>query len=565
MLPRSLSLQKLLTPHSKRNLVFTLLMIVSVGGAHSLSAIAQISQPTPTTQSTAQATQNRSLSLEDAIEVAEQNNQDLKIARLRVQQSEESLKAAKANKLPIVSATGSLFRSENSTFQANPGGAINTAEQGRIQQQTAANAQQQRQLARFQFQQQLQRLQSQLQRDTDLSQQDNVNQQISELAQRANQSTQLPVTGGETPFSPFQGFNPSTSIRINDGIRNTIQSNVSVNYNILTGGQRSAQIRAVRKQLELSKLDVLRLRQQLRLNVANDYFDLQEVRALMRVALSAVTNAEQTKINTELTEQAGLSTKFEILQADVQLANAQQNLNLAEGLQQTAQRQLAETLSLEPTVRLVPSDEVAPRGEWATALPKSIVTALKNRVELQQILLNRDIEKESRIIVRAAKRPNLTSFAGLTASASSVANQAREGFEGGINYNVGLQVSLNAFDGGEIKAQLKEINERIKIAETQYDDQKNTIRLAVETSYSALQQNGRNIVTSQGALGLAEESLELARLRLKAGIGTQLDVIQAETDLTQAQGNVISAVLDYNRALASIARETAYVLPIEDN
>ena len=192
------------------------------------------------------------------------------------------------------------------------------------------------------------------------------------------------------------------------------------------------------------------------------------------------------------------------------------------------------------------------------------MTALQNRVELQQILLNRDIEKESRIIVKSAKRPNLSTFAGLTASASSVANQNRDGFEGGINYNVGVQVNMNAFDGGEIKAQVKEINERIKIAETQYDDQKSTIRLAVETSYSALQQNAENISTSQGALSLATESLELARLRLKAGIGTQLDVIQAETDLTQAQGNVISAILDYNRALASIARETAYVLPIEE-
>ncbi len=52
----------------------------------------------------------------------------------------------------------------------------------------------------------------------------------------------------------------------------------------------------------------------------------------------------------------------------------------------------------------------------------------------------------------------------------------------------------------------------------------------------------------------AREALRLARLRFQAGVGTQTDVISAENDLTQAEGNRVTAILDYNRALASLNR-----------
>ena len=51
--------------------------------------------------------------------------------------------------------------------------------------------------------------------------------------------------------------------------------------------------------------------------------------------------------------------------------------------------------------------------------------------------------------------------------------------------------------------------------------------------------------------------MRLARLRFQAGVGTQTEVIDAETDLTRAEGNRVKAILDYNRAMASLQRATA--------
>lgn len=504
-------------------------------------------------------TENKLLSLDDAIKTAEENNHNLKIAILISEQNRFGLKQTKTAKLPVLRASGSLFRTEDSNFSVTPLSIpINGAEQGAVQARTTSNAALIRSDSRFEFSLLLQRLQLQLQQNQDLTRQDTVDQQLIELQSRAASTATLPQTSVFTPFSPFQSFGTTSSGDPDDGINNTIQADLTLSYNITTGGLRPASIRIAENQLKLSELDVERIRRDLRLTVTRDYYDLQEVRALLRVALESYKNATATLTNTIAREEAGLATKFEQLQAEVAQANAQQNVILAEGLQQIAQRQIAETLNLPPNVNLIPT-LVIPLGEWPASLPESIVLALKNRVELDQILLTRDIAQDQKEIARSAKRPRLSTFARVAATGSDVEFRTGPdpGNQGDVNYAVGVQVNLDAFNGGETQAQIEAEETNIKIAETQFADQKNEIRADVESSYFSLQSNKENIATSRRAVEQAQLSLELAQLRLEAGIGTQLDVIQAQTDLVEAEGNVISAVLDYNRALAALQRETS--------
>jgi len=63
-----------------------------------------------------------------------------------------------------------------------------------------------------------------------------------------------------------------------------------------------------------------------------------------------------------------------------------------------------------------------------------------------------------------------------------------------------------------------------------------------------------NVQTAECGLEQAKEALRLARLRFQSGVGTQTDVINAENDLTTAEGNRVTAILDYNRSLAQLER-----------
>lgn len=66
--------------------------------------------------------------------------------------------------------------------------------------------------------------------------------------------------------------------------------------------------------------------------------------------------------------------------------------------------------------------------------------------------------------------------------------------------------------------------------------------------------NRDNIDTAELALEQAEESLRLARLRFQAGVGTQTDVINQQTALTEARGDLLDAIIEYNQSLAELQR-----------
>ena len=81
----------------------------------------------------------------------------------------------------------------------------------------------------------------------------------------------------------------------------------------------------------------------------------------------------------------------------------------------------------------------------------------------------------------------------------------------------------------------------------------------VEQAFFQLKSNQSNIGTATKEVELAEESLRLARLRFQAGVGTQTDVIEAQTQLTTARGDLLSSITDYNLSYVSLQREVSNI------
>jgi outer membrane protein TolC len=121
-------------------------------------------------------------------------------------------------------------------------------------------------------------------------------------------------------------------------------------------------------------------------------------------------------------------------------------------------------------------------------------------------------------------------------------------------YTVGARVQWTIFDGGAAVARARQSETDIQIDEVAFANQRNAVRLEVEQAFFDLQANEENIATSEKAVELAEESLRLARLRFQAGVGTQTDVIQAQTELTTARGNFLTAIINYNQSLNELQR-----------
>ncbi|WP_099239207.1 TolC family protein [Synechococcus sp. BDU 130192] len=365
-------------------------------------------------------------------------------------------------------------------------------------------------------------------------------------AEYPNLSNQFDITRTDSANGELQARN----LGRDNNATTAINGRLEVSYDIYTGGRRSAQIEAAQTQLQIAELDIERLTEETRLAAAVNYYNLQSADAQVVIEQSSVFDATQSLRDATLLEQAGLGTKFDVLRAEVELASAQQRLTRAEATQRTARRQLAQLLSLAPTIDPRTADEINLAGRWEISLEETIVLALQNRQELRQQLLQREVDGYQERIALAAVRPLVSIFANY-----DVLEVFDDSLGPADGLTVGARMRWNFFDGGAAAARANQEKVDQAIAENRFANQRNQIRLAVETAYYDFEASEQNITTAAAAVTLAEESLRLARLRFNAGVGTQTDVISAQTGLNTARGNYLQAVTDYNRAFAQLKRE----------
>jgi outer membrane protein TolC len=352
----------------------------------------------------------------------------------------------------------------------------------------------------------------------------------------------------------IQGQNGQNTAVTNVGVLQTetltgsASGQVDVTYNIFSSGQRAATIRAAEEQVRLSELELERRRSLLRLNTTNEYYDLQRAIEQIRISEAFLEEAARNLRDTQLREEVGVGTRFDVLRAEVQTANARQQLVQAESDRRVAQRQLARRLNLPPSLD-VTTVGVEIAGSWPLSLEESIVLAYQNRAELEQQLVQREIGEQQQRAALAALGPQVNLFANY-----SLQDSFSRG--GGINdnYTFGVRASWTLYEGGAAAARADQRQADIDIADRRFEETRTNVRFEVEQAYFALQSNRQNIDTATVAVEQAREALRLARLRFEAGVGTQLDVISAQSDVTEAEVNLIDAVLGYNRSLAALER-----------
>ncbi|MBD2299615.1 TolC family protein [Nostoc sp. FACHB-190] len=389
--------------------------------------------------------------------------------------------------------------------------------------------------------------------------------QALELARRNNRNLQVTILELERSRAALRESQASLfpSLDINGNVTNSgngFSSNSSqpstsfngtaqLNYDLYTSGNRQAVIKEAEEQLRIDELDVENQSREIELNVKTQYYNLQQADEQVRINQSAVANAQASLQDAQARERAGVGTRFDVLQAQVNLANAQQDLTNSLSDQQIARRQLGTLLSLPQSVDITAADAVALAGLWQPTLEQSIVEAFQNRPELRQQIAQRNISEQQRRQAIAQVRPQVS-----LVTSYNLLDRFNDTASITDGYSIGLQASMNLFDGGAAKARTAQAKTNIAIAETQFANQRDQIRFNVEQYYTQLRSNLDNVQTSAVGLEQAREALNIARIRYQAGVGTQTEVIEAENDLTRAEGNRVTAILNYNRALANLQR-----------
>jgi len=194
-------------------------------------------------------------------------------------------------------------------------------------------------------------------------------------------------------------------------------------------------------------------------------------------------------------------------------------------------------------------------------LPGAIAQALEKRPELGALRKQEQLQRENIIVAKSGYKPTLQIFGGYGAQNSGFNEDMGWTLHG---WEAGAQASWDIFDGmlthGKV-IQARALHDKSK---TDLDDTARRIELEVRTAYSTFIEAREVLESQEKVQEEADEALRLARARSDAGTGTQLDVLDAETSLTQARTTQVQALHDYVVARARLERAIGQdVVPVE--
>ena len=288
------------------------------------------------------------------------------------------------------------------------------------------------------------------------------------------------------------------------------------------------------------------------------YYDV-----LLAAQQITVNEASVNLLQKELDDQqsrynAGTVPKFNVLRAEVALANERPALiqarnnyrisknNLSNLLGYNLPRDIWEDIPLNLT-------DILDATPYQVDLPTAIQQALGRRTELVALRQTAELQRLGVVNARAGYKPTVQVFAGYNWYNAQF-TQPVELDHDIHGWNAGAQMSWDIFDGMLTHGKVVQARALYDKSKTELDDRARQIELEVRTAYSGFIM-AREVLDSQLKVQEeAEEALREASARADAGTGTQLDVLDAQTSLTQARTTKVQALHDYDAARARLER-----------
>lgn len=335
-------------------------------------------------------------------------------------------------------------------------------------------------------------------------------------------------------------------------------ANIIVSQPVFAGGRLRSAARSSRLTREAALANYQTLVANTLLEVRIAYDDALLAAEQITVQDASIRLLEQELANTRRRFDAGTVPRFNVLRAEVELANAKPRLIRARNALRIARNNLAVLLGFN-VPRETPQDIPLFTADSLVITPvdvnlaDSIGRALAQRPELAALRTGEKLRSEEVIQARADYYPQLSGNAGYGWQSRNFVRDITRDLNG---WNVGAQLSWSIWDFGLTQGKVHAAKARQTRARIDTDDNARRIELEVRTAFSNLDE-AREVLESQAkVIEQAEEAVRLSNARAEAGTGTQLDVLSSQTALTEARTTYSVALRDYNVAKARLDRAT---------
>jgi outer membrane protein len=300
------------------------------------------------------------------------------------------------------------------------------------------------------------------------------------------------------------------------------------------------------------KLDNETTRNQVSDDTAHAYLACLRADAVRDTARANVDLAQALLDLARRAQTAGTGTGIEVTRAEVQLANNRQLLIRAENERTRTVLQLLKVMGLHLDAPVELTDQLLYKPFDPASTEALLEQAHKVRPELKTQAQREEAARLGLNAVKSERLPTVGAFADYGAIGSDViASRA--------TYMYGVSLKVPVFDGGRRGARREEGFSQYRQEQIRTRDVGQQIELQVRVALEALRSAGAEVDAAREGQTLAENELAQARRRYEAGVGTSIEVTDAQTRLQRARDNQVAALYNYNVARLDLATATGTI------
>ena len=316
-------------------------------------------------------------------------------------------------------------------------------------------------------------------------------------------------------------------------------ANLSLSWFLFDGGESSANEDNAAALLDMALANRDSIAQAVFLAALQAYYNAQATQAAVVAAQQNERSAQESLAAAELRYQVGTATPADRLQAQTAASQARLARQRAEGEARNAQGVLANALGFPAATgfTLVAAEPLGEVAAFQRDVDSLIRAALEQRPDLKAAAAQLRAVEASIEAVRAQGRPSVSLNAG--------PNWQRIEDDRSRGNSVGLVLNVPIFTGFENSYRIRAAQAQREVRLAQNERLQNQVTLDVWQAYQRLQTAAEAVQTTRDLLASAEQSERVALGRYKAGVGTVLDVLNAQSALAAARMQRIQSELDW--------------------
>ncbi len=333
---------------------------------------------------------------------------------------------------------------------------------------------------------------------------------------------------------------------------------LDLNYTLFDFGARSGRIGAAKAELLAANFAFNDVHRHLIYRVAKAYFELLNAKGQEEAALSSLANAEAVQQSAEALQKNGLATLPDVLEARSATAQAQYDLQAAQGAENVAHGNLLTALGATPTssIQVQPIDQLAIPDSIEGTVDEAIDRAVRERPDMMRQFASIGAANAELKQAQAAFFPTLNLDVQPAAQSLYGLQQTRPwGHTADLDGSLTFSLSWTIFDGGARKNRRAQALADVQLAEAQADTTRDQIENGVWTAYSNLKTALRQRLAAQALLKAAIQSYDAATQSYRFGVRNLLDVTDAQRTLARARSADVLARAQVLTALADLAFE----------